>query len=108
MIYQQPPPFEPPICECEAITNMSYMFADIFLLVFLICLMLYLFNKLSSYKDSLPIIFVYLFSILIGMEVLGHFHTHFSPTLEILFLMFQTIMFLLTSFKVFSNYKKGL
>lgn len=105
MIYQ--PPF-PTSTEPQAIIDVSFMFADILLIMFLICLMLYLFNKLSSYKDSLPLIFIYLFSILIGMEALEHFHTHFSPTLEILFIMFQTIIFLLASFKVYSNYKKGL
>lgn len=99
------PPFEPTESEAQAIINIGFMFADIIIFFFLICLMLYLFNRLSSYKDFLPILIIYLFSLIIGIEGLGHIHTHFSPNLEISFLMFQTFMFLLTSFKVYSNYK---
>ncbi len=102
------PPFPPTESEAQAITNIGFMFADIFIFVFLIVLMLYLFNKISSYRDSLPILIVYLFSLVIGIEGFTHIHTHFSPMLEIFFLMFQTSLFLLTSFRVYSNYNKGL
>lgn len=102
------PPFPPTELEAEAITNIGFMFADVLIFIFLIVLMLYLFNKIGSYKDSLPILIVYLFSLVIGMEGLTHIHTHFSPMLEIFFLMFQTSLFLLTSFRVYSNYNRGL
>ncbi|GAH62547.1 unnamed protein product, partial [marine sediment metagenome] len=60
------------------------------------------------YRDSLPILIVYLFSLVLGIEVLSHQHTHFSPYYETFFLLFQTSIFLLTSFKAYSDYKRGL
>lgn len=105
LLYQ--PPFPPTEIEAVAILNIGFMFADLFIIIFFIIFMIYLFNKLDSYKDSLPILIVYLFSLLMGIESLGHIHTHFSPTIEIFFILFQTIIFLLASFKVYSDYKRG-
>jgi len=102
------PPFPPTENEAEAITNIGFMFADFIIIIFLICLMIYLFNRISTNQDFLLILITYVFSLLIGIESIGHIHTHFSPEFEILFLLFQTIIFLLSSFKVYSNYNKGL
>lgn len=107
-LYQIPinqPPFEPTEIEAIAITNIGYMFGHLFVLVFFMLLMLYLFMKIVNF---LPILVVYTFSLLIGMESFTHLHTAFSPLLELFFLMFQTTLFLLTSFNVFENRKRKL
>ena len=98
----QPPtnPFPPTIIEAEAITNIGYMFAHLFVLVFFMLLMLYLFMKIVNF---LPIIVVYAFSLLIGLHSFEHLHTTFSPLLELFFFMFQTTLFLLASFNVYDN-----
>ena len=98
----QPPgnPFPPTIIEAEAITNIGFMFGHLFVLVFFMLLMLYLFMKIINF---LPILVVYTFSLLIGMESFTHLHTTFSPLLEFFFLMFQTTLFLLASFNVYDN-----
>ena len=98
----QPPgnPFPPTIIEAEAITNIGLMFAHLFVLVFFMLLMLYLFMKIVNF---LPILVVYTFSLLIGVESFTHLHTPFSPLFELFFLMFQTTIFLLTAFNVYDN-----
>ncbi len=98
----QPPgnPFPPTIIEAEAITNIGLMFAHLFILVFFLLLMLYLFMKIVNF---LPILVVYMFSLLVGIDSFTHLHTPFSPLFEIFFLMFQTTIFLLTAFNVYDN-----
>ena len=98
----QPPgnPFPPTIIEAEAITNIGLMFAHLFILVFFLVLMLFLFMKIVNF---LPILVVYMFSLLVGLDSFTHLHTPFSPLFEIFFLMFQTILFLLTAFNVYDN-----
>ncbi len=98
----QPPgnPFPPTIIEAEAITNIGLMFAHLFVLVFFMLLMLYLFMKIVNF---LPILVVYTFSLLVGIDSLTHLHTPFSPLFELFFLMFQTTIFLLTAFNVYDN-----
>ncbi len=102
-LYQIPinqPPFPPTEIEAEAITNIGFMFGHLFVLVFFMLLMLYLFMKIVNF---LPILVVYTFSLLIGMESFTHLHTTFSPLLELFFLMFQTTLFLLASFNIYDN-----
>jgi len=104
----QADPFPPTDIEAIAITNIGLMFAHIFVLLFLLLLMLYLFFKMpKDLKECLPILVVYMFSLLIGMESFGHLHTPFSPNFEFFFLVFQTSLFLLSSFTVYSNYHNG-
>ena len=98
----QPPgnPFPPTVIEAEAITNIGLMFAHLFILVFFLVLILYLFMKIVNF---LPILVVYMFSLLVGLDSFTHLHTPFSPLFEIFFLMFQTTIFLLTAFNVYDN-----
>ena len=105
MIFQ--PPFPEPIpstiIEAEAIISIGLMFADILIIFFLLMLMIYLFKKVES---NLPIIVVYFFSILMGLESLSHFHTHFSPTIEIFFLIFQTSIFIMKALEFDKSRKR--
>lgn len=97
-------PFPPTDIEAIAITNIGLMFAHIFILMFFIILMIYCMNK---FKDYLTVLTVYSFALIIGMESLTHIHTPFSPMLEIFFLVFQTVLFLIASLKFYSiNNKK--
>lgn len=104
MILQQPPPFEPTEFEAVAITNMGYMFAEILVIMFFMILMIYLYRKMK--RETLPILIVFLFSLLVGLEGLTHFHTYFSPYFEIFFLLFQASIFALSVLEYY-NYKKG-
>lgn len=99
------PPFEPTEIEAIAITNVGYMFGQFLVLIFFMLLMLYLFMKIVNF---LPILIVYTFSLLIGLESFTHLHTTFSPLLELFFLMFQTTLFLLASFNIFESRKRKL
>lgn len=93
MIFQQPPPFEPTEFEAIAITNMGFMFAEILILVIFMVLMIYLYKKVK--EGYLPIIVVFLFSLIVGVEAMTHIHTHFSPYLEVFFLLFQASFFVM-------------
>lgn len=105
MLLQQPPPFEPTEIEAVAIIEIGFMFAEILILVLFMFIMVYLYKKMTR-KGYLPILIVFLFSLLIGFESLTHFHTHFSPYFELFFLLFQLSFFLLSVLEYY-NYKKG-
>lgn len=104
MIFQQPPPFEPTEIEAIAITNIGFMFADIFIFIIFIILMIYFSKKLKYYPS---IITVYLFSLVIGFEGLTHVHTHFSPYLELFFILFQTSIFIKIAIDYYTIYKES-
>lgn len=95
-------PFEPTDIEAIAITNVGLMFAHILILLVLIILMIYSYRNL---KDILPVIVIYGFSLIIGMESLSHIHTPFSPMIEIFFLVFQSTIFLLSAMNLFQKNK---
>lgn len=98
MLFQPPfDPFEPTEFEAVAITNVGLMFAHILVLLILICLMIYLYQKMQV---MVVVVAVYAFSLLIGLESLTHVHTPFSPTLEIFFLVFQSVMILSIALEV--------
>ena len=90
------PPFEPTEIEAVAITNIGLMFAHIFTLVFFMLLMIYTYRKI---KDIIPIIVIFMFSLMIGIDCISHTHTltEFSPLFEIFFLVFQSTIFLLSA-----------
>jgi len=106
--FLQAEPFPPTDIEAVAITNIGLMYAHIFILIFLLLLMLFLYLKSSKeLKEGLPILVIYLFSLLIGIKSFEHPHTPFSPLLESFFLIFQTVIFLLTAFNVYDNKMKS-
>lgn len=94
MILQQPPPFEPTEIEAVAIIDIGFMFAEILILTLFMIIMVYLYKKVKD--GHLPIIIVFLFSLVIGFESLTHFHTHFSPYFELFFLFFQASFFVMS------------
>lgn len=104
MIFQQPPPFEPTEFEAEAIINVGYMFSEILILILFMFIMVYFYRKMR--KEYLPMLIVFLFSLVIGIESLTHFHTHFSPYFELFFLLFQTSLYLSSILEYYNN-KRG-
>ena len=99
-----PLPFEPTEIEAIAIINIGLMYSYILFLIFFMSLMLYCYRKI---KDILPIIVVYMFSLILGMDGFVHNHvlTEFSPMFEIFFIVFQSIIFLLASLDYNENRK---
>lgn len=102
--YINQPPFEPTEIEAIAIVNIGLMYAHILTLMIFMFLMIYSYKKI---KDILPIIVIYMFSLIFGMEgfIHGHILTEFSPMLEVFFLIFQSTMFLLASLDYFETRK---
>lgn len=99
------PPFEPTEIEAIAIVNIGLMYSHILILMIFMVLMIYSYRKI---KDILPIIVIYMFSLMIGMEGFVHQHilTEYSPILEIFFLIFQSSIFILASLDYYENRKK--
>ena len=100
-----PPPFEPTEIEAVAITNIGLMFSHYLTLIIMVILIIYCYKNI---KDYLPIIVVYMFSILFGMEGLSHTHlqTGYSPLLEVFFMVFQSSIFIIASIDYYTTYKK--
>ena len=69
------------------------MFGAIFILVLLLSVMIYLFAKKRYF---LPILVVFLFSIVIGMDSIENSFLPFTPMFQIFFIVVQGIFFLLT------------
>lgn len=65
-------------------------------------IMVVLYTKVRIF---LVILTVFLFSLVIGMSSLEQFDIPFSPYIQIFFLVFQSIFFLMTSIEVY-YYKK--
>jgi len=98
MNFKQPPvdPF-PPATELEVFFEIGQLTFHFLIIVLLIGLMLYSYRNL---KDSLPVLVIYSFSLLIGANSLSHGHPPFSPLLEIFFMVFQTTILLLTAINI--------
>ena len=90
MIIQMDNPFE-----------IDYLLTPIisFLILFiLMIIMVFLYAKMRVF---LPILVVFLFSLIIGIVSLGTPNFPFSPWFQVFFIMFQTIFFVLTSQKAY-------
>lgn len=72
----------------------------IIIIFFLMILMAFLY-----YRTNYPllIIMVYLFSLLIGINALNDYSIPFSPYLQVLFLLVQSLFFLFTAIKKFKR-----
>lgn len=83
-----------PECECyaQAIRVVGYMFASMATMIILIVLMIYFYMKV---KEFLPILVVFLFSIVIGMVSFGGAFIPFMPWFQICFMLIQTVFFYL-------------
>lgn len=85
-------PFPDCICEAEAIIIIGYLIASIILMVLLMILMIYFYVKIRRF---LPVLIIFLFSIVIGMVSFSCSYLPFTPYFQIFFMLFQTILFYL-------------
>lgn len=97
-------PFPECECEAEAIVNIGWMFATIGLVLLLMVVMLYLYVKM---REFLPILLVFLFSLIIGVQSFSVSRIPFTPSFQIFFIMFQGIIFLMTSMDLIEYKKRG-
>jgi len=80
-------------------------FIVMIILILLIGFMFFLYLKPFTY-NYLIILIVFLFSLIIGMESMTYEYLPFNPYLSIMFLLIQTIIFLISSFKLYQNNKR--
>ena len=85
-------PFPDCECEAEAIIIIGYLLASIIFIILLMVLMIYCYVKI---KKFLPILVVFLFSIVIGMLSFSGSYLPFTPWFQLFFMLFQTIFFYL-------------
>jgi len=89
----QQPPF-PPDTEIEVFFEIGQLTFHFITIISLIILMLYCYRAI---KDILPIIVIYGFSLIIGMNSIAHGHEPFTPIFEIFFLVFQSTLMIIAS-----------
>ena len=77
-----------------------YPLMTFFAIIFLFCLMLFCYIKVRVF---LVILVIYLFSLVIGITAMNESIIPFSPFLQIFFLVFQSIIFIIVSIEVFSK-----
>lgn len=84
-------PFPECVCEATAILIVGYMFCSIIIMIFLLVLMIYLYTKT---KEFLPILTLFLFSLLIGFTSMSINSIPFLPYFSIFFILFQSVLFI--------------
>lgn len=90
--------FEPPeIINLDSIMGVLSLFI-------LIIIMIVLFKYLRVF---LVILTVFLFSLIIGMIAIQDGSLPFSPYLQMFFMMFQGVIFLITSLGAYTDFKEG-
>jgi hypothetical protein len=89
-------PYDLPINFSEWI----FPFIEFFFIIFLLCLMGYLYKKMRIW---VMILLVFTFSLIFGIISIMRFDIPFSPYIQIFFILFQTIIFLSTSIEVFKS-----
>ena len=92
MLFQGANPFPDCVCEAEAILIIGYMVISIAFLLFLMILMIYFYVKIEKF---LPVLLIFLFSIVIGMVSFNGSYLPFTPFIQLFFMLFQTIIFYL-------------
>ena len=65
---------------------------SVFILIALMLFMLYLYSKV---KKTLPVLVVFLFSLVIGMLSISSRGIPYTPYVQLFFILFQTIFFYL-------------
>lgn len=73
---------------------------SLFAIIFLFMLMIYCYMKIRVF---LVILVVYIFSLVIGVVSFNESVIPFTPFLQIFFLVFQTIIFIIVCLEVFRN-----
>jgi len=71
----------------------------IIILIILMGLMIFFYSK-HTYFYFLPILVVFLFSIVIGMSSISESNIPFTPWFQIFFLLIQTVFFMLHTLEV--------
>jgi len=84
-----------PECDCEAQAIIQMAFAG-FSILFLIVLMVIMFYFYTKIKKLLPIIAVFLFSLIIGLYSLSSMAFPFTPWFQLFFILNQTIFLYLS------------
>lgn len=96
----------PPACACEAdaIILSAWIAISLSILIFLMLLMLFMYYA-KGRRQFLPILVVYLFSIILGM---GSISIQFpiTPYFQIFFMLFQSVYFILTTIDMFYEGEK--
>ena len=76
----------------------------VFLLIFLMIFMIVLYIKVRRF---LLILIIFLFSLILGINSLS-VDIPLSPYFQILFILFQSCFFLITSIELYTKIKKGI
>jgi len=77
-----------------------YPIMVLFVIIFLFGLMIFCYLKIRVF---VVILGIYLFSLIIGILALSESIIPFTPYLQIFFLIFQTIIFIIVSIEVFNK-----
>lgn len=77
-------------------------FLAMFILVILLVIMLVLYLKMRLF---LPILVVFLFSLIIGINSMSLEYIPFNPYVSIFFILFQSVIFIETSLQQYKRYK---
>ena len=77
-------------------------FLALFILVILLIIMITLYLKMRVF---LPILVVFLFSLIIGFNSIAIENIPLNPYLSIFFILFQSVVFLETSLQQYKRYK---
>lgn len=80
-----------------------YLVSPILGTVILILLMLVMVEMYLKMRRFLPIIVVYLFSLIIGMTSLSEGNIPFTPWFQLFFLMFQSAIFIMVSIDLYND-----
>lgn len=96
-------PFPDPVHAGQEIEFIGIMVSELIIMLFLIVLIIYLHKK---YKDYLPILITYLFSLLIGFVCLFNQLFPMYPYFHLFFIFFQTSIIILASFDYYEGVKK--
>jgi len=75
-------------------------FIAIFILIILMIIMVILYKYVRIW---LVVLVLFLFSLIIGIESISYEYIPFSPYISILFILFQSIFFLLVSLEVYKT-----
>ena len=76
---------------------------SVFILIILMVIMLIVYVKLRIF---LVILVIFLLSLIIGITSIMDYSLPFSPYLQILFILFQSVIFIITSIGVFTYGKE--
>ena len=96
MIFQPSDPFPDPVHAGQEIENIGIMFGAIIVILLLLFLMIYFYSKKRYF---LPILVVFLFSLIIGMLSM-EFGIPFTPYVQIFFMLMQSVFFIMTAIQL--------